>query len=216
MRLFYSFPFVLALLCVSSFSGAAETYAHWYSDTQAIMGTQISATVWHEDEEVALKAIKDVMTEMRRIDELLSPYKETSVLSQLNRNAAKEPQLLSDELYFLIDKSLYFGRMSQGAFDITYASLGRYYDYREKLTPSEAQREALLPAINYKHLKLNKKDKTLTYDHPHVYLDLGGIAKGYAVDQAANIIKKADIHHASISAGGDSRIIGDRRGGLGS
>lgn len=186
--------------------------AAWHYDNQAIMGTQISLSFWHEDEAVATKAISQVMEEMHRIDYALSPYKEDSELSSVNRNAAQMPQTISDELSFLIDKSLFFGNLSGGAFDITFASVGRYYDYRNSKQPDNKQRDKLLEAINYKHVHLDKNKSLLSFSHSHVYIDLGGVAKGYAVDRAANILRVLGVQHATISAGGDSRVIGDKKG----
>lgn len=206
---FFKMRFLLLLL---AFVGSLPANAEWYSDTQPIMGTEVSVTLWSHDQKTAATAIERVMQEMHRIDATLSPYKEDSALSLINRSAAKKAQPLTDEFLLLIDKSLYFSRVSDGAFDITFASVGRYYDYRNKLQPDDKQREELLPAISYKHLLLDRKAKTLRYLRPQVYIDLGGIAKGYAVDRASDILEQMGIEHASVSAGGDSRIIGDRRG----
>ncbi len=120
--------------------------------------------------------------------------------------------VISPELTRLIDKSLYYSRLTDGAFDITFASLARYYDYRKRLTPSEAQRAALLPAINYRLIHLDKQQRTLWFEHPQLYIDLGGIAKGYAVDRGIAILRSHGVMHASLSAGGDSRVLGDKRG----
>ncbi|MFL0811068.1 MAG: FAD:protein FMN transferase [Agarilytica sp.] len=176
------------------------------------MGTSVSVTAWHDDQNIVKRAVSAVMQEMHRIDATLSPYKEHSELSRVNRDAAKVPLQVSQELYFLVDKSLYFSRVSEGAFDITFASLGRYYDYRKKEKPDANQHKKLLPAVNYQHIQLNKAEQSLYFSHPHVYIDLGGVAKGYAVDRAAQILRQAGIRHATISAGGDSRVIGDKRG----
>ena len=205
--IYYRWLVCCALSCLS-----AVTYAEWFSDQQAIMGTDIKLTFWHDDANVAEQAIQDVMGEMRRIDAALSPYKETSELSIVNRLAAKKPVKISAELVRLIDKSLYFSKVSQGAFDITYASVGWKYDYRAKIKPSKGELASLLPAINYNLLTLNKKQSTIAFGHKNVRIDLGGLAKGYAVDRAVAILEKHGVTSASISAGGDSRIVGDRRG----
>ena len=151
-----------------------------------------------------------------RIDQHFSPYIASSELSRANQQAvlatAEKPLAISAELTRLIDKSLYYSRLTDGAFDITFASLARYYDYRKKLTPSEAQRAALLPAINYRLIHLDKQHRTLWFEHPQLYIDLGGIAKGYAVDRGIDILRGYGIAHASFSAGGDSRVLGDKRG----
>lgn len=195
-----------------SFFWSVLGFAEWQSDSQGIMGTEVSVTLWHNKADVARMAINEVMEDMEGINQRLSPYIKTSELSKINAQAAERTQVLTNELFFLIDKSLYFSRISEGAFDITFASLGARYDYREKKQPSPKERKNLLPAINYKWLELNKKAKTLKFLHPNVQLDLGGIAKGYAVDRAINIIKKHGVKHASVSAGGDSRVIGLRNG----
>jgi len=199
-------------ICLVAMVVSLPVHSAWFSDEQAIMGTRVSVTLWHDDERAGRKAIAAVMEEMRRIDRTLSPYKDTSDLSQMNRKAATGSFDVSDELAFLLDKSLYYGRVSDGAFDITFATVGRYYDYRNQQKPADAERLALLSGINYRHINFNKAEKRVSYAEPEVYIDLGGIAKGHAVDRAASILMAMGIKHATVSAGGDSRVIGDKRG----
>jgi thiamine biosynthesis lipoprotein len=190
--------------------------AAWHSDAQDIMGTRVNVTLWHIDPEQGRKAVAAVMAEMRRIDADYSPYRETSQLSRVNRLAplasVTKPLDIPAELALLLDKSLYYGRLSEGAFDITFASLGRYYDYRAGQKPSAQQQQELLPVINYQLVKLDLQTRQVYFEHPKIYLDLGGIAKGYAVDRAIAIVQELGIEHASISAGGDSRVLGDKQG----
>jgi thiamine biosynthesis lipoprotein len=195
---------------------ASSVQAKWHSDAQDVMGTRVSLTFWLEDDAKAAIALAAVMAEMHRIDQHFSPYIASSELSRANQQAvlarADKPLVISPELTSLIDKSLYYSRLTDGAFDITFASLARYYDYRKRLTPSEAQRAALLPAINYRLIHLDKQQRTLWFEHPQLYIDLGGIAKGYAVDRGIAILRSYGVMHASLSAGGDSRVLGDKRG----
>ncbi len=176
------------------------------------MGTEVSVTLWHEDPRSAKLAIDAVMLEMRRVDASLSPYKASSELSRLNESAGAKSFGLSDDLNMLIDKSLYYSRLTEGAFDITFASLAQHYDYRKSQKPGEALIEEVLPAINYLWLDHNAKAKTVRFKHPDVKIDLGGLAKGWAVDKAIEILMRQGIAHASVSAGGDSKVLGDRRG----
>nr|WP_084618284.1 FAD:protein FMN transferase [Cellvibrio sp. OA-2007] len=180
------------------------------------MGTKVSVALWLENDEKAEQAVAAVMAEMRRIDAHFSPYIETSELYRVNllapKASADKPISISPELAKIIQKANYYSTLSEGAFDITFASLGRYYDYRNKLSPSEQQREALLPAINYRLIHLDANNNTLWFEHPKLYIDLGGIAKGYAVDNAIAIVQSFGVQHASITAGGDSRVIGDKLG----
>lgn len=176
------------------------------------MGTEVKVTLWHADRAAGERAIAEVMAEMRRIDQSYSPYIPTSELSRLNDKAATDSIVVSPELAMLLERSLYFSQVSHGAFDITFASIGWYYDYRQKKQPDRQQKQALLPAINYKWVQLDPVARKVRYQHPNVRVDLGGIAKGYAVDRAVAIMREAGISHATVSAGGDSRLLGDKRG----
>jgi len=206
-KLFLNFIFLVFFLCASS-----AAVAEWYSDDQSIMGTVVSVTLWHDDEDIAKQSIDLVMAEMHRIDNALSPYKSASELSRVNREAGQAPTTISSELVSIIDKSLYFSRLSEGAFDISFASVGQFYDYREGQQPEDKQRQEHLEAINYQLIELDKKKSTVYFKHPQLKIDLGGIAKGYAVDRSLALLRDMGIRHATVSAGGDSQVLGDRRG----
>jgi FAD:protein FMN transferase len=196
------------LLCLVS----PVTWAEWETQRQSIMGTEISATLWHPDAKIRQAAITAVMAEMRRLDTTYSPYIDTSDLAKANATAATAPITISAEFTQLVEKSLHYSQITGGAFDITFASLGWFYDYRGQKQPSEQQRKNLLPIINYHLLNLDVQKHTLGYAHKNVRIDLGGIAKGYAVDRAISILQGFGITNASVSAGGDSKLLGDRKG----
>lgn len=199
------FVTLLLFLCVSA-------RASWYSESWPIMGTDVSVTLWHSNPQQAKLAARSVKTEMERLNQLLSPYIESSELARVNRSAAQTPQVISKEFFWLIQHSLRMSELSQGAFDITYASVGWRYDYRAKRRPDDAEINALLPAINYHLVALSSEDSTVYFKHENIRIDLGGIAKGYAVDRAIQLLKQYGVMHASVSAGGDSYILGDRLG----
>jgi len=184
----------------------------WYEDTQNIMGTRVKAELWDEDPAEAARLLAAVMEEMRRIDRTFSPYIETSELSRLNREAPSRWVDASDEMLDLLGKSLRMGDLTGGAFDITYASVGRYYDFRNGERPDDALIKKTLEAIDYHHVEIDWQGRRVHFGHPAVYVDLGGIAKGYAVDRCIELLQRAGVTEASVAAGGDSRILGDRRG----
>ncbi len=196
--------FFLTLLC------ALPAQSEWIDDTQAIMGTEIRLVLWHEDPQKGRAAINAVMDEMRRIDRQFSFYKPDSELSNINREAAGKPVSISHEMASVLQKALFYGDLTDGAFDITFASVGQHYDYREKLSPDELQQQRAV--IDYRRVRLDMENRTVAFAHPAIKIDLGGIVKGYAVDRAAAILLRWGIASASISAGGDSYILGDRRG----
>lgn len=202
----------LMLLTILAMSATPSLQAAWHQDTQPIMGTRVHAELWHADAGRAGRLLDRVMAEMRRIDATYSPYLETSALSELNRNAPKGWVHVSAETFDLLVRSRRMSELTDGAFDITYASVGRYYDYRKGLRPDEARVRKAVEAIDYRYVELDPAGPRVRYAHPGVYVDLGGIAKGYAVDRCIELLRRAGVTHASVSAGGDAYIIGDRRG----
>jgi len=209
-------PRARALLAASALLAVAlPAQAAWLSRTvDGIMGTRIYVELWAEDTDQARgeQAIDAVLNEMRHIDESMSVYKPTSEVSKVNDLAAKQPVKISDELFKLLTTALEYSRITEGAFDITYASVGYLYDFRERKRPSEQQIQSALPAINYRHVLLDPASTTVRFSQPGVRIDLGGIAKGYAVDRGIEILQTRGFTHALVNAGGDSRVIGDRFG----
>lgn len=193
-------------------SNDAGTEGSWFFADESIMGTNARIELCHGDAEYACAAVEAALAEIRRIDAAMSPYVETSLLSRMNRDARFGPVPVGHELFALVAQSIEYSEASKGAFDVTYASAGRYYDYRKRLRPDDATLEEALPAIDYRHLELDPEEQTVRYAHEGVYVDLGGIAKGYAVDRAIAVLRARGITQASVGAGGDSRILGDRRG----
>jgi thiamine biosynthesis lipoprotein len=198
----------LAIACLGQ-----PAHADWVRRvTDGIMGTRITVELWSDDNEKAESAIDAVLDEMRHIDETMSTYKPTSEISQVNAQAADAPMHISKELFDLLVTARQYSELTEGAFDITYASVGYMYDFRKHLRPSEEQIGKALPAVNYRHVLLDPKNQTVKFTQKGVRIDLGGIAKGYAVDCGIDVLKARGFTHAYVSAGGDSRIIGDRFG----
>ena len=191
---------------------APRVAGRWFSRDEAIMGTAIHVELWSEDSTAAAEAIDAVMDEMHRIDALMSPYKESSELSRVNRDAARGPVRVCAELFDLLERSIAFSELSGGAFDITYASVGHLYDYRKRIRPSDEQLAAARDAIGYRHLQLDHAASTVRFARAGVRIDLGGFAKGHAVENGAAILARRGVRHAAVAAGGDSRMLGDRCG----
>lgn len=184
----------------------------WHRREEAIMGTAITVELWADDPATGEAAADAVMAEMHRIDATMSPHKPESELSRINREAGQGPVPLSGEMAALIARALELSRLSGGAFDISYASAGQLYDYRAGVAPTEAQLDEARAAIGWQHLELDRAARTLRFARPGMRIDLGGFAKGHAVDNAIAILRGMGIGHAMVSAGGDSHLLGDRRG----
>ena len=199
----------IAALCAASLGAHAE----WVKRIDdGIMGTRIIVELWADDRRTGEEAIDAVLAEMRHIDESMSTYKPTSEVSQVNAHAADGPMPISKELFDLLTTAKEYSRITDGAFDITYASVGYMYDFRKHIKPTQAAIDKALPAVNYNHIELDGKNRTVRFTRKGVRIDLGGIAKGYSVDCGIEVLQKRGFTRAYVSAGGDSRIIGDRFG----
>jgi FAD:protein FMN transferase len=197
-------------LCLAT--APAPARAAWYSRTEAIMDTRIYVELWDTSPRHANAAIDAVMAEMHHVDDVMSDFKPDSELSRINEHAAQHPVVVSPELYDLIKLSTHYSRITGGAFDITVESVWRLYHFRRDIHPTDAQIKALLPTVGWRQLILNDRDHSIRFARPGMAIGLGGIAKGYVVDRSIDILKSMGIRHAIVTAGGDSRLLGDHRG----
>ena len=198
------------LFAVLFFPSAA--HAEWITRTEAIMGTRCAVELWSEDKAKGDAAISSVFDDMKRIDHLMSTWKEDTEISLVNREGSKHPVKISRELFQLLQVSVKYSELTHGAFDITYASVGYLYDFKKGVHPDQKAIDAALPGINWRHMILDAKKTTVYFTRPGMRIDLGGIAKGYSVDRGIDILQKQGITRAMVNAGGDTRIIGDRFG----
>lgn len=203
----FGFLALLYVLC-----GLPAAHAAWYQREEAIMGTRVEVQLWSEDPQQAVDAIDAVMADMRRTDDLMSTYKPESQLSQVNAHAYERPVQVDADIIDVVTKSLEYSRLSEGIFDITYASVGYLYDYRNHVHPTDAQIAAALPGVDYRQLLVDPAARTIRFMKPGMRIDLGGIAKGWAVDRGIEILRKRGIQHAMVNAGGDTALLGDRLG----
>jgi thiamine biosynthesis lipoprotein len=203
----------ILLLVMAAISGiSSSAHAEWIGESRPMMGTEISVYLWHDDAAAGQAAVEAVFAEAVRIDNMMSTYKEDSILSAINRDAASSPVVAGDELYRLILRSLDISVLTRGAFDVTYDSVGQHYDFRERRRPSAEIIEDELQSIDYRFIMMHPDTQSIEFAREGVRINLGGIAKGYTVEQGVDILRNLGIRHAIVTAGGDSRLLGDRRG----
>ena len=191
-------------------SPARGSAAGWYRAEEAIMGTEVSVELQCADQAEAEAAIGAVMAEMRRIDATMSPHKADSELSLVNAGAAANPVAVSPGMFGLLSRAVAFSKLSGGAFDITFASAGNLYDYRAGVAPDPSALADALPLIDWRHLQLDHASHSVRFARAGVRIDLGGFAKGHAVDNAIAILRQRGIANAMVAAGGDSHVMGSR------
>ena len=191
---------------------APPALADWFSDARAMMGTEVSVHLWSDDPEAGRLALEEVFQEAARIDRLMSTYKDESEISKINRDAAQGEVVAGDELFGLIRRSLDISVLTRGAFDITYDSVGQHYDFRSRQRPDVETVEVEREHIDYQLVKLDQVTSTVRFLEQGVRINLGGIAKGYVVERGIDILRRRGIQNAIVTAGGDSKLLGDRRG----
>ena len=191
---------------------ATPADAEWLHDSRPMMGTEVSVHLWSEDAALGQETIDAVFSEAARIDRLMSTYRDASEISALNRCAHQREIAVSDELFGLLRRSVEISELTAGAFDITYESVGQHYDFRQRERPDDATIAIERQRIDYRYLLLDGDKKTVRFKVAGVRINLGGIAKGHVVERGAEILRRAGIENGVVTAGGDSRLLGDRRG----
>lgn len=202
----------LAVIAMSLLLAVSPARAEWVRVSGTAMTTQIEMEYWSADPAVAEKAGDAVLALFQQIDRQMSRYREDSELSRLNRKAATEPVKVSDSLFKVLERAVRVSELSNGAFDISFGSVGYLYDYRAKRKPTDDELSDGLAAVNYRSIVLDPETSAVRFLKPGMRLDLGGIAKGYAVDRGIEILQSFGVRHARLSAGGDMRLLGDKRG----
>jgi len=203
----------LSSLCITLLTLATlPARAEWYSDAQEKMGTRVEIQVWAESDSAARPLLIAGMAEFDRIESWMSTYRPDSEISRVNRLAAREPVVVSAELFGIVQRSLEVSALSGGAFDITFDSVGQLYDFRAGVRPDAAAIRKSLPAINYRHVLLDPKASTIRFTQEGTRINLGGIGKGYSCEVVAALLHKAGVWSGRVNAGGDTRLIGDRQG----
>jgi len=174
--------------------------------TEMIMGTLVEITVIPANE----KAIREAFEALKKVDALMSTYKEDSEISILNREGKAQ---VSEETLEVIEDAIKFSNLTDGAFDITCRPLINLWKKakKEEKVPTEEEIEEAISLVGYQRIIL--EGNQIRLEKKGMQIDLGGIAKGYAVDKAIEALKKNSIKRALVNAGGDLYALGtDRQG----
>ncbi len=156
-----------------------------------------------------------VFSEIERLEKLFSRSVGTSDVNAINNSAGLEPVPVSEEVFNLTLKAVDFARLSGGAFDPTIAPLIDLWGFfsRNYRVPAESELEDCLQVVNYRRIELDETQSTVYLPDDKMTLELGGIAKGFIVDRALQVLMDAGVKHAFINAGGDIGLLGDKPDG---
>lgn len=197
--------FVLTLSPNSSFPANVFKYH------QIAMGTVVEITLVGEEEEIARKAALQAFQEIKRIEYLMSPWIESSDVARINRSAGKDWVKVSPETMAVIKKALEVAQLSEGGFDITVGPLVQLWrKAREKGIPPPMQEiKTNLSLVNFRNVIFNSEGRVFLKKEG-MAIDLGGIAKGYAVDKAFELLNNLGHKNLIVNAGGDLRAGGTK------
>jgi thiamine biosynthesis lipoprotein len=199
--------FVLAaVLAAGAWLARADDAAIRYEASHESMGTVFTVAVYGRDQAFLSEVVNEVFEEIDRLDEQMSNYTPESELSVINRQAAQHEMIVEPRLFGLIQYSLRASQESGGAFDITVGPLMKRWGFfrGQGRLPSPAEISQVLNAVGYQHVHLAPERRGIRFDVSGVEIDLGGIAKGYAVDQAVEILRSNGIAAALVSSGTSS------------
>jgi thiamine biosynthesis lipoprotein len=195
---------LLAMLAAAAAAPPPALVRH--EATRMSMGTAYGIVAYAADAVALAASVEAAFDEVDRIDRLMSHYQPDSPLSRINREAGAGPVKVEAELFDFIAESLRYGRQSDGAFDITVGPLMKAWGFfrGEGRLPAPGELDEAQRRIGYRHVVLDPAARTIRFARPGMELDLGGIAKGYAVDRAVAVLRARKVRAALVSAGGST------------
>jgi FAD:protein FMN transferase len=195
----------LAALC--TVITTAQAPLQHFHQTHAAMGTIFTIDLNVADQATAEEDMDLAFDEIDRLEALLSNYRPSSELSRISREAGSAPVVTDPETFRFLDRSFYWSRVSNGAFDITVGPLLRAWGFffHQGRIPSQPELNALRNKVGWRHVALDPETRTVSFtNHQAMELDPGSIGKGFAVDAVVRLLRQQGVTSAFISAGGST------------
>jgi FAD:protein FMN transferase len=199
--------FAVVVLGLSPLTIRAEKLTR-FTFSEPHMGTRFQISLYAADEVVAKKAAQAAFARIAFLDATMTDYNPASELMRLCAKAGGDPVEVSEELFFVLQKADEVSRLSDGAFDVTVGPVVRLWRLarRTQRLPDEESLRKALAVVGWKNVKLDAKMRTVQLLKAGMRLDLGGIAKGYAGDEAQKVLKQHGVTRALVAAGGDITV----------
>lgn len=173
--------------------------------TLKLMGSRFDITIVAESAVMANKHIDEAIAEIIRIEKLISSWDENSETSLINRNAGIKPVKVSEELFNLIARAIKLSEITDGAFDISYASMDKVWRFDGSMMypPSIEEIKNSISKVGYKHIVLNKEESTVFLENEGMKIAFGALGKGYAADKTKVLMQSNKVFAGIINASGD-------------
>lgn len=189
---------------------------NWYSTNAQIlctrdtilMGSQFNIAIIANDSVTGGQLINDAISEIIRIENLISDWIPTSQVSLINRNAGIKPVKVDEELFLLTKRALMFSEITNGAFDISIAAMERIWKFDDSMTkiPTDDEIKQALKNVGYQNIILNEQDTTIYLKNKDMKIGFGATGKGYAADMGRLFLKSKGIKAGIVDASGDMSI----------
>jgi FAD:protein FMN transferase len=196
---------LLCAIALASCSGRAEP-----SRTEFVLGTVCSITLYEQGKPAVYN---DIFSRLRDIEDRMSVNLPDTDVARINAAAGIAPVQVHDDVFEVIRQSLHYAEISGGAFDPTVGPLVSLWGIggENPRVPKQAEIDSALALVNWRDVELDRERCSVFLRRPGMALDLGAIAKGYAADEAAAIIRKAGLKRAIIDLGGNILAYGEKR-----
>ncbi len=201
-------PFLFLALTPFALFGCSQVTHHV---SRLHLGTVVNITIITDSHDHAAKAAEAAFVEISRIEMLMSPVLKGDVF-RINKEAEDHPVTVSDETFAVIHRAKEIWQETAGAFDITFASISKFWDFNRIpfIPPQKNIIQKYLYLVNSDNLLLDARNKTVKFAKKHMKIGLGGIAKGFAILRAIEILRAQSITNAIVEAGGDLMVIGSK------
>lgn len=203
--------FLIALFTLPVQASAQQVFER----TTLLMGSRFDITVTAESQREADQYIDTAIAEVSRIESQISSWSPTSQTAEINRNAGMGPVQVDRELFELIQRSIKISEVTDGAFDISYASMDQIWKFDGSMTemPSETSIENAVKNVGYENIILDEPNSTVFLKNKGMKIGFGGIGKGYAADKAKELLIEEGCSGGIINASGDMSTWGTQPDG---
>ena len=201
----------LALAVLAACAGPRPGEAprqHVLRDARSKMGAPFEIQLVATDEAAGRAAIDAAYDEIDRVEALISEWRESSEISEVNRRAGEAPVGVGPDLLAVLERSIWTSEVTEGAFDVTFAACGRAWSIRERRVATEAEISACLPHIGFRRIELDARRSTVFLPDPAMRIGVAGIGQGYGVDRAVEVLEARGFDSWVVDGAGDVRLSG--------
>lgn len=211
-RLLYGLIILLTIVCILGLLAKNVFTSKPYKESHILMDTIIDITAYGPNREKAVQAAFD---EFRRLESICDRFNPNSQVSEINKMAGVQKVVVDPDVIAMITHSIELSKKLDGSFDITAGALTDLWGigHKDKFVPTQEEIDKVLPLVDYRMIEVDSTNNTVYLPKKGMIIDLGGIAKGYAINKASEALKSYGIKSALINDGGDIRVIGSKPDG---